>query len=178
MVNEKGKSLLTGIVIGALIVVGLGAAYYFGKQSTTFDSNPLNVNQVNNIKSPEPKSETSDWETYTNSTFHYSIKYPNDWKLVSAETTDTDVTFSGPSAENAKPPLIAIHAIETSKFKESDIANYTPITYKVLENNGYKFLIVASTYQLGTSTEEISKIEPKAKEVFDKMIPTLKFTPN
>lgn len=75
--------LLIGIII---IAVGYGA-YYFGKNSNT----PLLTKS-----SPEPEGmmendETSDWRTYTNTEWGYSIKYPEGGKTANIADGNTAI---------------------------------------------------------------------------------------
>lgn len=79
--------LLPLILVGILLVGGLGAAYYFGKNSNT----PLLTKS-----SPEPEvmmEETSDWEVYEGEGF--SFKYPEGFEtqyIVFVELDENEYT--------------------------------------------------------------------------------------
>lgn len=82
LMNQKGNALILGIIIGALIVIAVGGAYYLGTQktnnalpiqnSTQSASNPT----ATSISTPVPPTESTNWKTYTDSTYRYSIEYP------------------------------------------------------------------------------------------------------
>lgn len=79
------------IIIGSIVIIGLiGGIYYFGKARTsTPQSQKLavtpqstNVSQPNVTSSPQAFLDyKKDWGIYTNELFHFTFRYPKDWKL-------------------------------------------------------------------------------------------------
>jgi len=47
----------------------------------------LNTNSATNTNAP---IDTSDWQTYTNTEYGYTAKYPNDWTVEDSTITDSD----------------------------------------------------------------------------------------
>lgn len=70
--------ILVGVLILGLVV---GGAYYLGKQTPTSKTpNPVVISQTP-TPSPSPSDETANWQTYTNTKYNFSIKYPLDWLI-------------------------------------------------------------------------------------------------
>ncbi|MDO8498477.1 MAG: hypothetical protein Q7S44_01705 [bacterium] len=78
---QKGFALIF-ILVGALVLVGLGGAFYFGKlkfPQTSFPGNPSITVTPQVSPTPTPKAdETANWKTYTNTKYGYSFKYSPD----------------------------------------------------------------------------------------------------
>lgn len=83
--DQRGHTLIIGIIIGLLLAGGLFGAYYLGSQThqNTSSESPAIISV-----SPQPTSPllpspnpTANWETYTNSSYHFSFKYPQDWHI-------------------------------------------------------------------------------------------------
>lgn len=72
------KYILLGIVFAVLLTIITGA-YLLGKNSANKQA------PQPPIGSPEPTAQaadpTADWNTYTNSQFSFTIKYPEGWKI-------------------------------------------------------------------------------------------------
>ncbi len=84
MLSEKG-SVLVFILIGVLVVTGLaGGAYLFGKRTTLAPSPTL---------SPTP-DETTDWKTYSNTVYGYSISYPSGWSVITGVNCQMDTSVA------------------------------------------------------------------------------------
>lgn len=72
--------VLIGIVI---IMVIAGGAYFFGKSQAPKSQNSVIISQTSQptiTSQPAPiPDETANWETYTNTKYGFSLKYPPDW---------------------------------------------------------------------------------------------------
>lgn len=87
---QKGQALIF-LLVGILVIVVAGGAFYLGRQ-TTPKSSPVSVvtsqtPQPTTNTNPESTSsaETSDWKIYTNNEFNYTMKYPNDLEITQSE---------------------------------------------------------------------------------------------
>ena len=109
----KWLKILLVIILILLIGAGGYGTYYFRKKTTDLkNSNADLQKQIDDLKkqlesasettesstscasfSDEDKATIADWKTYTNSTYHYTLKYPKDWTVSSSEAQR--VTFSG-----------------------------------------------------------------------------------
>lgn len=71
---SRSKLIVLGIAV-ALILAGLSGAYFLGKNSTN--------NQIpSSIQTPTPTpNPTTDWETYSNSKYNISFKYPSNFSV-------------------------------------------------------------------------------------------------
>ncbi len=113
---DQRKVLLVIIAIILLLLISAGGygTYHFRKQAQDLRSantdlqNQIDVlkNQLDSSKetttqsatscvtlTDEEKATSADWTTYTNGTYHYTLKYPKDWTVNSTEPQR--VTFSG-----------------------------------------------------------------------------------
>lgn len=100
--NKKIFKILFFIFLGLFLIIASIYLYLWVKS----DQQPQNSqtetqNQITENITPTitqtPTSipitvtdETKDWQTYTNSTFNYSIKYPNNWSVAQGHTYAVD----------------------------------------------------------------------------------------
>jgi hypothetical protein len=105
--NQRGfVPVILGVVI--LLTVVAGGAYYLGtkstrlseSQSTQITQNPTTAPVVNNTNDSTPTmaptvNEFSNWKTYTNTAFKYTLKYPVDWQIGVKGNADPN-TFPSP----------------------------------------------------------------------------------
>jgi hypothetical protein len=104
MANQKGYTFVSGIVIGALVIAGLGLAYYYGAKNTQSTQSPPALSSI----APNPSTvvsattnPTTSWKTYTIAKQGASFKYPADYTV----TVKNDVTaqlllsIKGPTEE-------------------------------------------------------------------------------
>lgn len=93
MSKEKGFAPLS-IILGILVILVIaGGAYYFGtKPAHSPASSPPSTNVV------------SDWQTYTNLKYKFSIQYPADWVLVPFASEDIIPGLKPKNDENYKDP--------------------------------------------------------------------------
>lgn len=95
--------------------------------------------------------------------------HPPSWTI--EESTNS---FTGPTNYKV-PPIVSIHVTPSDQFKESDIQNYAPFDYKILENNGYTYLFIANTYQYGVSSQEAENVKSEAIDVMRSMANSIQF---
>ena len=81
--NRRGFGTVASIlVVLAILVIG-GGAYYLGNKNST--PSKTENSQTGSSNLPEVKNQgletnlPSDWKTYRNDTYGFSIKYPSDW---------------------------------------------------------------------------------------------------
>ena len=87
--NKKIFKILFFIFLGLFLIISSIYAYLWVKS----DQQPQNSQtQVQNPTSIPTTTidETQDWQTYTNPTFNYSIKYPKNWSIVQGRTYAVD----------------------------------------------------------------------------------------
>ena len=87
------------IIISSLVIIAILAVVSFlvvrngGNRGQIMNQN-VNTNQnTNQVDNGE--IDTSDWLTYRNEEYGYSIKYPNDWILREFPNTKTGAEFTG-----------------------------------------------------------------------------------
>lgn len=94
MNKEKGQALIL-IVVAILVLVAIAAGvYYFGKQNSSQPRNTPIVSESQKPSTPSStttKDEFSDWKTYTNKKYGYSVRYPADWLMTEGESTAVDI---------------------------------------------------------------------------------------
>lgn len=99
--SNHSKIIPIIIVIIILILVGAGS-YILG----TKNSQPAteNIIQTTPIPSPIPTTDpTSNWKTYTNTKYGYSIKYPSDLFVKDFETATSFTSEPYPTGEGPGP---------------------------------------------------------------------------
>ncbi len=97
------------LIVGALVILIAGGAYYFGYDHGWEKSTNSQISQTPQPISPTPSpdaspaptgaGETANWKTYTNTKAGYSIKYPDDYTL----TVDNDLIYDGVPAVSIAP---------------------------------------------------------------------------
>lgn len=114
------RYLIIPLVAIALMAAGCGAA----NTNTNNTADQSNEDQVINIKSSE---DTSAWQTYTNTKYGYTIKYPAGLSLVGADDVGSEApitpesyraTVSDQSSGNS---LVGISAGQSIDFTEEGI---------------------------------------------------------
>jgi hypothetical protein len=87
MHNQKGNTLL-GVLIGIILVLAIGGAYYLITQKKSNTQTSQVTNSIINTPQPKPTNSNtpidpySDWKTYTSTKEKVSFKYPANWAQV------------------------------------------------------------------------------------------------
>ncbi|OGE26533.1 hypothetical protein A3H85_03835 [Candidatus Daviesbacteria bacterium RIFCSPLOWO2_02_FULL_40_8] len=95
------------ILVGVFILVATGGGFLWGRNTSL--SFPINAPVLNIPLSPTggvPRSDSSDetasWKVYTNLTYKFSVKYPQDWELVPFISPDIIPAFKPSNDQNYK----------------------------------------------------------------------------
>lgn len=133
---EKPKAnflMLGGIVLACFVLFGFGG-YYLGKQSSNSRQYPNNEqSQLGPTATPtttptsqQASNSVTDWKTYTNQKYNFSIQYPNDFKTneITSQFDDTFVGITNQQTERERgvdDDKMAISIITGGKdFKRTD----------------------------------------------------------
>jgi len=134
---QKGFATVNLLVILVLISLVFVGVYYLGKfnspsQNSTYHPRPTSTPPIfieNNISPTPPPLEknqpiqsnssdqtvdTSNWKTYTNKTFNYSLKYPSNWYI-----HEYNSDYFKPTAYEPNPPLDVVFIDPIFKFDNS-----------------------------------------------------------
>ncbi|MDD2822705.1 MAG: hypothetical protein PHQ59_01355 [Candidatus Daviesbacteria bacterium] len=202
MLKEKGFAPII-IILGIVLFLGIvGGVYYFSKNSSSaIKNNPVNT--------PTPTAtlkvdETTNWKTYTNTEYGYSIKYPENisleemgvdvkGKLVKWIWIDKQIQISVTKANSSecKVDCPIISKIESVKIDNtegkkqsgyiSQIGGRIPQSFQqvIIPHNGSYFNI--SLYEL--KNDSIKSSERKAGTIteaeiklFNQILSTFEFT--
>src|SRR3989344_7950690 len=166
------KILLPMMIIMVLLAATAGtylALNAKSKQASKVTPTPLPTEA--SAKAGTSADETANWKTYEDSTYGFSLKYPSDWRIIEEKSILTFSDTKTPVGE--KPALISVHIFETAKIAPQWQKNYTPFTYKEFVKGDKTFILMATTYQIGSSASK--ETEESAKNVLEKIIPTFKF---
>lgn len=158
------------LLIGVLILVSLGGGYYFIKSKI-----PQPQSQTSAVMKAD---ETANWQTYTNPTYAYSVKYPPTWSLVKEGNKKSEkITFSSPTDNilTNKPALVMIFAVPDSNFNlESWLQNRPFDSYKNIQKEGVNYIFLSGTYGIGANSS--TEIQQLGKETLNKMFSSLIFS--
>jgi len=98
--GQRGMSTVLTVLIVILVAAGLGAGAYFG-YNWWQDQAKKDTGQTGEQTPTPPPDPTAGWQTYTDSTNGFSLKFPPDWTTKEGTfpsthgTTLKDVSFSG-----------------------------------------------------------------------------------
>ena len=116
--KSKGRGAMILLLIIILMAAVGGGVYYWQKMeakklASTAEEKVRNEMQVkidetkNNLTELQKKldeqnavNNTDGWETYTNPTLNYSIKYPNSYKIDAEHSTDNSVFWQNENSKN------------------------------------------------------------------------------
>src|SRR5579872_2133856 len=71
--NQSGFTVIEAIIVVCILAI-IGFAGYFVTQHMHKKSTP--------VVSKSSQSPSSDWKTYTDSTYHFSLAYPSSWNIL------------------------------------------------------------------------------------------------
>ncbi|MFH2019170.1 MAG: PsbP-related protein [bacterium] len=159
------KSPLIPILI-ILLILALAVAIYFFLQSRMIISTPI----TSEGSTPAPTANidlTADWQTYTNLRYHYSFKYPSDWKISFEDTYQySNVTISSPSDKS-------INVVQFTGNPEADKPNFTK-NFVLDENNSLMAIFTHCPSGPGSDCAGAQTIEDI--ELFKQILSTFQFT--
>ncbi|MCL4367323.1 hypothetical protein M1563_04115 [Patescibacteria group bacterium] len=101
-------SLIIGILILAGIILG---GYYLGLFKPFLNLPESNIPTTQNTHS----EKASDWKTYTNTKYNYSIDYPSNWKVREYPDTQEGATFSPPDKSGLSDETESINITASQK---------------------------------------------------------------
>lgn len=98
---------------------------YVFAYAVTADNVDLNLkSDINNdiIKTFKFLADTSDWQTYTNEEYKYSIQYPSDWSIDSDRTTgDDNVVFDNDCAGECREAIGVVESTQSLEAFQADL---------------------------------------------------------
>ena len=158
------------IIVFIALIAGAGGFLVYQKQTKPSPSPTPPSQQINQ---PSPTSDpTTNWETYINTKYEYSIKYPTDWNIEPSGSQDNVIFLPINYDKTDKPPEVSIHLMNQANATAEDLV-YGQFDYKTVNHNGITFLIGATTYTVGGPTSQ--KVQDQAKSTLNKMYSTFKF---
>lgn len=197
--KQKG---LAPILIVLLIALGIGGYLLYQKQQQTIQAPPTPTSTFESTNS----AETANWKTYANDKYNFSFKYPSNFSQVPiAQNTLEFTPVPWPSGEIGENELkkvgygIGVLVSPTKKQTLKDLvdsydrfktrADYSKVPTTIDNVSAYKLTDVAMDFPtdaislLKNSQEyfiyvKYYSLEKKieAKNVFDQIISTFKFT--
>lgn len=135
---QKGQVLIF-LLIGILIIAGIGVVYYLSRSTSPKPSaTPTVVSQTPQptASSPATPDETADWKIYTNTTFGYSIRFPDTYEVSSQ--SDKEKSQLGDTSRCIVTKIDGQCSILINSFKNTE--NFS------LENWVKKYQIPLTTY--------------------------------
>ncbi len=166
MNKNRGNLVL---ITGAFLILLISGLFFFSRpQPTTAPSKTSN-------QPISTQNSTINWKTYINTTYKYSVKYPNDWSIVDSGGKQDRITFSSSKIVDGSPALISIYVRKTKNLNSQWQEEYKPFyAIKSKQKSENTYILRASSYEEGTG---ISKDREKlAVEVFNLMFSSFKFT--
>lgn len=132
------KFSLPLLIVGCLLFVGAGCTTQVATNQTNTDGTSTTT--------PTSNDETTDWKTYTNTDYSYSIKYPSTWTVdLKAKTLPT---FLAPGMNNApQDKIVDIQVSPTTNVSRVDSADY-------INRNGDVVTATSPVVVGGVSTSE------------------------
>lgn len=85
---KKGFSTIVILGFIAAVAIAFGVFYFLTKSQTPL-SNKILQTQPSPAATSAPTDETANWKTYTNTSNHFTIKYPSEWRIESIANTAT-----------------------------------------------------------------------------------------
>lgn len=185
------------IIIIILIILGIGAYFLFFQEKGINTNNAnatTNTNTVVNLNTntnTNTNIDTSDWKTYTNTQYNFSIQYPNDfiyWETklstdLANQRVDGLLFDAGFRPQDLQGSVLAIRVFSKSleKITEStqEHGNLTNKTISI--NNQTAIVMTDNIRRYGIQTNEYTYIietnnyrNENDLEIFDTMFQTFK----
>lgn len=198
---QKGQALIF-LLIGMLVIVALGGAFYLGR-STISKPSPVPVATSQTTLSPTPtqdasrepnsSTETANWKTYTNTKLNFSVKYPETWVFKeSPEGSDfapSENLLSISQSEIFSPIFIFVKSVDNFDLSTQTLDQYQE---KAITVGGISTKRISGiTKQGGQATRRFTGVKMKNNgktygiitvgdsyiDIFDQILSTFKFTP-
>lgn len=183
------KNALIIVVVVAIIV---GIAYTYNQQKT--DSNTQSPPNQTKNETITSDLDTSNWKTYTNDLYGYSIKYPSNWEIIKDDKKwETDFNPIGEKyyIETADVGVVRVVQAPDVKFDKSKYPNAEQTTldgreaYKTTGEfggevsihsaiNNTPISLVNDVYPAVINSENKDKAGEYNK-IYDTMVSTFKF---
>lgn len=173
------------VLMGGSVLAGIQISRNQFKEITPFSTINTTINQPmqptsdsthsviapSEYPTPSPNPSTANWKTYTNSTFGYTIKYPNNWDEV-PETADTKLLIDRPLNSyltkqggdilifvNKKPSEYTTNKeYFDSKYNQTQTVPGTTIIKKFILSEEPAIMLL-ETFEPGTILEATEQIE-------------------
>lgn len=101
------KPILIIIIVLAIITIGYGIYYSSTKQTKEINKPSFNTTQT-------PNNIISDWVTYQNPDYNYSIQYPKNWYIHESSRKSVSFTSYNPSVFGQQDVPLPKNMIEVS----------------------------------------------------------------
>lgn len=153
-INNKGFSVILALItLIALAAVGVVSYYAWHKhknnsQAKTPASRSIGINQKDGSNTKTSADPYAGWQTYTDSLYGYSFKYPSDWKLnpalVPAQAGDAgDVQITSPDGS-------AVVSYINANNRDHDYSDLTTVSVDKVDLAKQTLSIVGGYVAYGT----------------------------
>lgn len=163
------------------ILVGVGGI--LGYQKLSINTQPIPISSLTPEATPDP---TAGWETYTNTEYGFSFKYPKTATFEITNATDTEFNMTLSNLTGVKYEELVIFVGKTwadTNASADSVSNYTvdglnayredlpsgqnpPQSLVYVKNNNYYYTI--------QQTKDLS--DPEIEGIFNQILSTFKFT--
>ncbi|MFH0936792.1 MAG: PsbP-related protein [Candidatus Daviesbacteria bacterium] len=140
--KEKGFTLIVFILVILIISAGIVGGAFYIKQNSLIKSQSQNSGilsqapqlTVDSQSTPTPSlissassNEISNWKTYTNDKYYYSVKYPSNWFLTEIQdSTTVNIDNSPISSLSPTQELPKTMQIRIGRIQEKHISPWKP----------------------------------------------------
>ena len=136
---RKSKGFAHLFLLVVIVIVGIGGILYYSWQKGLIRITPSQ--EVSPTPTPDP---TTDWKTYKNAKYGYTIKYPPDYRI---EIKNQDlVILYPPQHPQSKFGYITIYRLREKKYLENTeeyfdkLLNFYPKpTYRIVDESKKRF---------------------------------------
>jgi len=149
--NHKWEKLAAFVIIFIFGLMAVGGLVWFVDNANTSDDYVSNVTVK---KTTVTKSEQSDWKTYTNDLFNFSLKYPSTWTLT--DKLQTDIATKGTAASslilNNNEKYSMVLWVNPDGFGSEGQSEY--VNYENTKVSGSKIILGTRKYTKLTEAEQ------------------------